>query len=101
MLAANPASKPFASPVADAFLAAKTPVIMEGGAGERRSVTPATALAKPVPLAKASVAKTSIAAKPVLAKPRQATKPAAQKRSTDSKRTGAAKTKMRGSKTDN
>jgi D-alanyl-D-alanine carboxypeptidase len=102
MLAANPVSKPFASPAADAFLAAKTPVIMEGGAGERRAVTPATALAKPVPLAKASVAKTSIAAKPVLAKPGQATKPEAQKRSTDSKRTVATKAKAaRGPKTDN
>ena len=107
MLAAKPASKPVASPAAEAFVAAKTPAIMAGGAAAK-PVTPAAALAVPValakPAAKSAPAKAAVAARamPSAAKPLVATakpaaasgaKPEAKKKPAAAKQTAAAKPK--------
>jgi D-alanyl-D-alanine carboxypeptidase len=107
-LAAKPASKPVASPAADAFVAAKTPAIMAGAAGAKPAVKPTAALAVPVPAAKTAAkpaaAKATMAAKttPAAAKPAaaaakpiaaSATKPEAKKKPAPAKQAAAAKPK--------
>jgi D-alanyl-D-alanine carboxypeptidase len=103
MLAAKPVSKPVASPAAEAFLAAKTPAIMEGGAGARPPVNPIATLAVPVPLAKPA-AKPAIAkavaakaaptvAKPAGAAPKPAAKIDAKKKPAPAKQAAATKPK--------
>jgi D-alanyl-D-alanine carboxypeptidase len=84
-LAAKPMKKPAASPVAEAFVAAKTPAIMSDGSGAKRAATPMATLEKPVPLAKPAAAKPATA-KQVAAKAAPASaKPAATAASTSTK----------------
>jgi D-alanyl-D-alanine carboxypeptidase len=98
-LAAKAMKKPVASPVAEAFVAAKTPTIMNDGKGATPAVTPAATLAKPAPLAKAAAAKPAAPAKAkvaaktaaVAAKP-ESKKPATAKPAS-AKQTVAAKPK--------